>query len=224
MNRHWQLGKTHHRPNTIFIINLNSDELIAAREQIATLTRSLDRITELFYQAQAKSNSNSTLEHQTSTVPASATPPSTPARKHSLESVINSSQPTTEKKTENITQHSSSHKSNHTQRKRDSSSTVREDVNHAIDAIIEFNNFPHRPQEQKFYIGVGSVRELTGRGDTAIRAVLEQRQQEIQQHLQQHQLDQNHNLSRRDSNGNEYPTIDIEPELSYQKITQVSTA
>ena len=199
--------------------NHNSAELTAAKEQIAALTRSLDRVSELFYQAQAKLNSNPPTRYQTSTVPpALATSPPAPIKEHTYPSKIDSSQSQTKKKTP----HFSSPKSNHVKRKRDSSQTVKEDINHAIDAIIEFNNTPNRPQEQKFYIGVGSVRELTNRGDIAINDVLEQRQEEIQQHLEQHQLEQYHNLSRRDGDGNEYPTIDLEPELPYQKITYVS--
>ena len=56
--------------------------------------------------------------------------------------------------------------------KRDNSTTVRKDIDHAIDAIIEFNDAPNRPHQQKFYIGIGSVRELCGRGDKAIRNAL----------------------------------------------------
>ena len=198
--------------------NLNLAELTAAKEQVAALTRSLDRVTELFYQAQAKLNSNPTTWHQTSTVPALTTSPPAPIKEHTYPSTTDSSQSQTKKKTP----HFSSPKSNHVKRKRDSSQTVKEDINHAIDAIIEFNNTPNRPQEQKFYIGVGAVRELTSRGDITINDVLEQRQEEIQQHLKQHQLDQSHNLSRRDSDGYEYPSIGLEPELPYQKITYVS--
>ena len=181
----------------------NSDnlaELITAKEQIAALTRSLDRITELFYQT--KFNPNSTAQHQTSSTPSSSISP-----------------PKTEKKTP----HLSSPPSKSSGRKRDSSPTVREDINHAIDAIMEFNDAPHRPQNQKFYIGVGSVRDLTGRGDAPIRDVLEHRKQDIQHHLQNHQLDQNHNLSRRDDQGNEYPDIDSETGIHYHKITLVSS-
>lgn len=108
-----------------------------------------------------------------------------------------------------------------TVRRRDSSDTVAKDINHALDAIIEFNDAPERPYNQKFYIGVGSLKELTNRGDVAIRKILEEREDEILAHLDQHQLDQNHNLSRRDDKGDEYPKIYQEPAINYHKITHV---
>ena len=87
---------------------------------------------------------------------------------------------------------------------------------------MEFNDADHRPHQQKSYIGIGSVRELCGRGDKAIRNALDERESEIESHLHLHELQQTHNYSRKDDNGNEYPTIDSEPELLYHKITLVS--
>ena len=130
--------------------------------------------------------------------------------------------PSNNQKSQKISPPTATISSNNTKRKRDSPGTVREDVNHAIDAIMEFNDTPQRAQEQKFYIGVGSVRDLCGRGDKAIRRVLEERKDEIANHLDQHQLDQNHNLSRRDPEGNDYPNIDTENDINYHKITQVT--
>lgn len=106
--------------------------------------------------------------------------------------------------------------------KRDNSATVRKDIDHAIDAIMEFNDAPNRPHQQKFYIGIGSVRELCGRGDKAIRNALDERESEIESHLHLHQLSITHNYSRKDDNGNQYPDIADEPELHYHKITLVT--
>ena len=109
-----------------------------------------------------------------------------------------------------------------TKRKKDNSQTVEQDVNHAIDAIMEFNDAQERPHQQKFYIGVGSVRELSGRGDVAIRRILKNRSPQIEQHLAKHELDISQNHSRKDDLGHEYPTIDREDEINYHKITQVT--
>ena len=106
--------------------------------------------------------------------------------------------------------------------RRDSSATVKEDVNHAIDAVMAFNDTEGRLYNHKFYIGIGSIRDLSHRGDTAIRKVLQERKEEIEEHLVAHELDQNHNLSRRDEKGDEYPVIDREPEIDYQKVTKVN--
>lgn len=106
--------------------------------------------------------------------------------------------------------------------KRDNSATVRKDIDHAIDAMMEFNDADRRPHQQKFYIGIGSVRELCGRGDKAIRNALDERESEIESHLQQHELSLTHNYSRKDDNGNPYPDIADEPELHYHKITLVT--
>jgi ribosomal protein S15P/S13E len=123
--------------------------------------------------------------------------------------------------TANSSQQLYNNSSTTTNRKRDRPDTVREDIHQAIDAIIEFNDDPGRPHNQKFYLGVGSIKELSGRGDVAIRKILHERADEIQQHLAQHELDQNHNLSRRDAQGFEYPKIDDEQSINYRKITEV---
>ena len=106
--------------------------------------------------------------------------------------------------------------------KRDNSATVRKDIDHAIDAMMEFNDAPNRPHQQKFYIGIGSVRELCGRGDKAIRNALDERESELESHLQKHELSLTHNYSRKDELGNPYPDIADEPELHYHKITLVT--
>ncbi len=72
------------------------------------------------------------------------------------------------------------------------------DINRAIDTVIEFNNAHGRSHQDKWYIGIGSIRTLTGRGDKVIRRVLQQRK-DVQQHHQLHQLDQSHNLKGRDA-------------------------
>ena len=72
------------------------------------------------------------------------------------------------------------------------------DINRAIDTVMEFNNAHERSHQDKWYIGIGSIRTLTGRGDKVIRRVLQGRE-DVRQHHQQHQLDQSHNLKGRDA-------------------------
>ena len=72
------------------------------------------------------------------------------------------------------------------------------DINRAINTVMKFNDAHERAHQDKWYIGIGSIRTLTGRGDKVIRRVL-QRREDVQQHHQQHQLDQSHNLKGRDA-------------------------
>lgn len=74
-----------------------------------------------------------------------------------------------------------------------------EKVNHAIDCIMDFNNQPDLPQAEKWYIGIGSLRQLTGTGQTAIYRALSQRQEEIERHHQHHQLGKWHNARGRNA-------------------------
>lgn len=67
------------------------------------------------------------------------------------------------------------------------------DINLAIDKVMEFNNADGRAHTDKWYIGIGSIRTLTGRGDKVIRRVLQQRP-DVEQHHLQHRLDSSHNL------------------------------
>lgn len=216
----------------------DSAELAAAKQQIVFLTRSLDRITELFYRSnnqpfQQQAMTNASTTPSISSANTRATPNSSKSfvTEDKISSTKNRTQnsgytqerkPSDDQKSQKISPPTATISSNNTKRKRDSPGTVAEDINHAIDVIMEFNDTPGRVQEQKFYIGVGSVRDLCSRGDKAIRRVLEERKDEIAKHLAQHQLDQNHNLSRRDSQGHDYPNIDQESELNYHKITQVA--
>ena len=78
-----------------------------------------------------------------------------------------------------------------------------EEVNRAIDAIIEFNNQENLPDNDKWRIGISALRKLTQRGDSVTKKVLEQRADQIKQHHAQHQLSPRHN-----SKGNTYPSID----------------
>jgi hypothetical protein len=193
-----------------------------AKEQIVSLTRSLDRITELFYQTNSLGTSLKT-SSITGTTPSSrrslvtSDDISTTNSKINRENAQENIRPLDNRKSPPGDYTSS----NNSRRKRDSSKIVQEDINHAIDAIMKFNDAPARRKEQKFYIGIGSVADLSGRGNAPIKKVLESRKDEIQHHLDQHHLDQNQNLSRRNSQGEEYPTIDREPEIDYHKITQL---
>ena len=76
-------------------------------------------------------------------------------------------------------------------------------INSAIDKIIEFNNSEDIAHKEKFRIGIGGVRTLTGRGDYIIRRVLDRRQDEIEEHHRSHELSKTHN-----SKGKTAPSID----------------
>lgn len=77
-----------------------------------------------------------------------------------------------------------------------------EEINQAIDAIIDFNNQENRSHKEKWRIGVSAIRKITERGDSVSKRVLEQRADEIEQHHAQHQIGQRHN-----SKGKDYPSI-----------------
>jgi hypothetical protein len=76
-------------------------------------------------------------------------------------------------------------------------------INHAIDKIIEYNNQEDITHQDKFRVGIGALRTLTGRGDAVIKRVIDSREEEINEHHQTHQLDTYHN-----SKGNTAPPID----------------
>ena len=78
-----------------------------------------------------------------------------------------------------------------------------EEVNRAIDAIIDFNNQENLAHNDKWRIGVAALRKLTQRGDTVTKRVLESRADQIEQHHAQHQIGLRHN-----SKGKTYPSID----------------
>ena len=191
----------------------DSAELIAARRQIASLIDSLLSMSRTVEKL-AVGNKN----HQAEPVNRNNHTPN-------MEQIENKQQKLSsammEEKEEHNKVSTKSQANSTTTRKRDSPDIVKEDINHAIDAIIEFNNTPDRPQNQKFYIGIGSLKELTNRGDVTIRQLLEERGEEIQKHLDEHQIDQHHNLRRRDDDGNDYPKISEEKSINYNKITQV---
>ncbi len=93
---------------------------------------------------------------------------------------------------------SSKSTSNNGRKKQQRTIEAERDINRAIDTVIEFNNAHGRSHQDKWYIGIGSIRTLTGRGDKVIRRVLQQRE-DIEQHHFSHQLDQSHNLKGRDA-------------------------
>jgi hypothetical protein len=108
-------------------------------------------------------------------------------------------------------------------RQRDTPEVLTEDINRAIDALIEFNNSPARPHRQKFRLSIKPIADLTGRATNSISKVLKERSQEIDSHHQHHQIDSYHNKSRRDAQGRDFPTVDSEPEIDYHKLTQISS-
>lgn len=109
-------------------------------------------------------------------------------------------------------------------RQRDTPEVLVEDINRAIDALIEFNNSPNRPHRQKFRLSIKPIADLTGRATNSISRVLKERSEEIESHHQQHQIDSYHNKSRRDDEGHDYPTVESEPEIDYHKFTQITPA
>jgi hypothetical protein len=77
-----------------------------------------------------------------------------------------------------------------------------QEVNHAIDAIIQFNNQEDVSHLDKWHIGVSALRKLTERGDSVIQRVLQPRATEIEQHHAVHQIGPRHN-----SKGKTNPSI-----------------
>ena len=109
-------------------------------------------------------------------------------------------------------------------RERDTPEVMSEDINRAIDAILEFNNAPDRPHRQKFRISIKPVADLTGRATNSVSKILKERSEEIEEHHQKHKISNYHNKSRRDSEGNDYPPIQSEPQINYHKLTQTTQA
>jgi hypothetical protein len=76
-------------------------------------------------------------------------------------------------------------------------------INYAIDKIIEHNNLDGIAYQDKYRVGIGAIRKLTGRGDGVIRRVLNSREDEISAHHKIHKLSEYHN-----SKGNSGPSIE----------------
>ena len=76
-------------------------------------------------------------------------------------------------------------------------------INHAIDQLKEFNEQEGISHKDKFKIGIGALKKMTGKGDGVIRRVLESREKEIEEHHQIHQLGTYHN-----SKGKEATPVD----------------
>ncbi|MEY4517614.1 MAG: hypothetical protein RLZZ499_213, partial [Cyanobacteriota bacterium] len=49
-----------------------------------------------------------------------------------------------------------------------------------------------------------------------------ERSEDIEAHHQRHQISAYHNKSRKDEYGNFYPSIKSEPEINYQKYTEIA--
>ncbi|MEM8829173.1 MAG: protelomerase family protein [Cyanobacteria bacterium P01_G01_bin.19] len=106
-------------------------------------------------------------------------------------------------------------------RQRDSSTVVDEDINGAIDAVMEFNDTPGRPHKQKFRLSVKPLSDLCGRANNSIAALLKDRREEIDRHHEKHELSAYHNKSRKNKDGVHYPPIEQESEINYQKVTEI---
>ena len=76
-----------------------------------------------------------------------------------------------------------------------------EAVSMGIDKIIAWNDTKGRKHDDKIYMGIGSLKKATGRGDKVIRRVLtsDERQAEIEAHHQKHQLTSKHKMRGRTS-------------------------
>jgi hypothetical protein len=107
-------------------------------------------------------------------------------------------------------------------RQRDTPEIMVQDINRAIDALIEFNNAPNRPHRQKIRISIKPIVDLTGRATNSISKVLKDRSEEINRHHEQHQIDSYHNKSRRDETSKDYPNVESEPDINYQKLTETT--
>ncbi len=79
--------------------------------------------------------------------------------------------------------------------------SAEEAVSIGIDKIIAWNDAEGRKHEDKIYMGIGSLKKATGRGDKVIRRVLtsDERKEEIEAHHQKHQLTSKHNMRGRTS-------------------------
>ena len=115
-----------------------------------------------------------------------------------------SSSSSTSKNQFESTKPSQSQSSNGGKKKQQRTIEAERDINQAIDTVMEFNNAQERSHLDKWYIGIGSIRALTGRGDKVIRRVLKQRK-DVEEHHRKHQLDQSHNLKGR----NAIPIVEI---------------
>jgi len=107
-------------------------------------------------------------------------------------------------------------------RERDTTEVMEQDINNALDAVMDFNDEPERPHKQKFRLAVNPIRELTGRANNSIAKVLNDRAEEIEEHHEYHQLGMVHNRGRKDERGVSYPPIESEPEIDYQPLTEVN--
>ena len=105
-------------------------------------------------------------------------------------------------KSESISSRSLSESESSSRKISSKSQLAEEEVNRAIDAIIQFNNQPDLPHKDKWHIGISALRKLTDRGDSVVKRVLESRTDEIQQHHEIHQIGSRHN-----SKGKDYPSI-----------------
>ena len=122
------------------------EELIEAKRQISSLTKSVERLTDSLIWHQANSSSLSP-QSQPTQVSSSAN------RKADKEAQINSDRSqnnnsSTVDRIKNTGQPQDNSESK-TKRRRDNSETVEQDIHHAIDAIIEFNDAPQRPPTSK---------------------------------------------------------------------------
>jgi hypothetical protein len=106
-------------------------------------------------------------------------------------------------------------------RERDTPEVMTKDINSAIEAIMRFNDAEGRPHHQKFRLSIMSIADLSDRAKGSISKVLKERSEDIEAHHQRHQISAYHNKSRKDEYGNFYPSIKSEPEIHYQKYTQI---
>ena len=196
-------GEIEQRPHLLSTISSLSHSVEFLSRLLATNAHSLPSVTD-------NDNSHSSLiNHEQNTKSSLSTESSSQSNSHNLD-----------RKT--VSNSSSSRKVSTENRARDTAQVMTEDINHAIDAIIEFNNTPHRPHQQKFYVSANAISDLTQRSTSSVSKVVKERMQEVNSHHDQHQLDKYHNRSRQDDDGHDYPPIQDEPDIHYTKITEIS--
>lgn len=87
---------------------------------------------------------------------------------------------------------------------------------------MAFNDTPGRPHKQKFRLSVSPLAELVDRSTASISNILKKRKEEIEKHHEAHNISMYHNKMRKDPTGNPYPPMESEPEINYQKVTEVA--
>ena len=109
--------------------------------------------------------------------------------------------------------------SKHKRRGRSTSKAAEAKIMAAIDAIMEYNNVPHRSFEQKWVISSSSLKRLTKSYQGVIQRVLDAREADIQQHHQAHGLGSRHNVRHGRAGIKIEQVIQLEPDSDDKNTT-----